>query len=229
MRKTPFKYSKPTVNETVNTVETIEEETENLLDISEILAERPKVIEDIERKLNEEKEKIKEEKQTAATIQISEEEKEEAETEPEFEEEIKTVEKTAKMFDPEGFAETIVEVANIGRSWIYPSIYEKIVFNQFEQKDLFDIQRKVNKAQKEDKEPELSNYEISLLKKNEELVKAKMKIDFSGTEKKLLAKKLSRHIAEIDFIKRLEKYDWVLVLLAIEGMRFAELKKIKSM
>lgn len=223
MRKTPFKYSKPTVN----TVEAIEEEkeTENTLDIAEILAERPKVIEDIQEEARNEEE-VKEEEQTETKIT---EEKEEAESEPEFEEEIKTVEKTAKMFDPEGFAETIVEVANIGRNWIYPSIYEKIVFNQFEQKDLFDIQRKVNKAQKEDKEPELSNYEISLLNKNNELIKAKMKIDFSSTEKKLLSKKLSRHIAEINFMKKLEKYDWVLVLLAIEGMRFAELKKIKSM
>jgi hypothetical protein len=151
--------------------------------------------------------------------------------EPEFEPTTaeKQPEPSEPMFDPEGFAKTIVDIVNIARNSFYPGIYDKIVFNEFERRDLFEVHRKINIAKKQNGEPDLTEYEKELKAKHDELTKAKLKIDFKESERNLLAKKLARHLEKINWMKKLEQYDWILILIALEGFRFAELRKIKKM
>lgn len=221
MRKTPFSFkAKPKVIEST--------ENDNVTDIGDLLKRRPKE-EYPEPHLFQTTVEPTQVKQNTRPEDI---EPQQPQTEPaEFEETpIKHETKISEpMFNPEGLAKSLVDIANIARNWLYPNIYDRIVFNDFERRDLFDVHRKVSQAKKQGNEPELTEYEKELKEKYDELVKAKQKIDFKESERALIAKNLARHLEKIDFMKRIEKYDWVLILFALEGLRFAELRKIKNM
>jgi hypothetical protein len=191
-------------------------------DISDILNRRPKIHEPSAASASEVKPEqtvVREEPQPT---------KKEVEEEPEFLDAEEVKEDVPPMFDSQGFAKTIVGLANFGREWFYPGIYDKIVFNEFERADLRDIQRRQQAAKKKGEELTLMGWEADLIEKNEKLVKAKLKISFSEKEQSMIANKLARHLEKIDFMRKLEEYDWILILLTLEGLRFMDLKKIKN-
>lgn len=222
MRKTPFRFSEPEnlTEENTNSKHPAEEVT----DISEILKRRPTT------------KPAPEPERTHATPDpqperdgAPEAEEPKAKASADFDnEEPKKENPIAGLIDPAGMARTIVDIANMGREFFYPSVYDKYFFTPFELQDLDALKRKQRDKLKKNEALDTNDYEKMLLDKERELLKYKLKISLSESERKLLADKLARHLEKIDWMKRLEQYDWILVLLAIEGVRFMELKQGKK-
>lgn len=138
MRKTPFSFkAKPQVIESTD--------NDNVTDIGDLLKRRPKEEDQEPRSFETSVEKTEVNQNTNPnTIEQKETQIETAEFE---ETQIKPeTEISEPMFNPEGLAKTLIDIANIARNWLYPNIYDKIVFNDFERRDLFEIHRKVNQA-----------------------------------------------------------------------------------
>jgi hypothetical protein len=193
-------------------------------DISSILKKRPKAITPIE-------EEAQTETATPAEEKIHEEEKVDEDA-ADFEKDDTKKEnpggEKTEMFDSESFARTLVDIANFGREWFYPGVYDKYFFKEWELADLDKCKREMRDALKKNEEPKLSDYDKTLLAKEQELLKLKLKIPLKEEERAQLAKKVARHIAKIDWMAKLEKYDWIMLLVAFEGMRFMELKGAKK-
>lgn len=197
-------------------------------DISYILKRRPRVVE-----LESEPEQVQQDKSAPAEELKPDANKEPDEDAADFEPDNKSTDNPGtraktEMFDSEGFARMLVDIANFGREWFYPSIYDKYFFKEWELADLDKCKRDMRESLKKNEEPKLSNYEKTLLEREKELLKLKLKIPLKEEERDQLAKKVARHIAEIDWMAKLEKYDWIMLLFAFEGMRFMELRGAKK-
>lgn len=134
-----------------------------------------------------------------------------AEREPEF---------TGSVMDPENMASAAIGLFDFFRTLGYPWVNERLMFDVQERASLKEAKRVFREAMMANLEPELNNYQKHLLEREKELFEANLKIPFTDSEKKQLAGALAKHIKNIDWMAKLEKYDWVIMLLTIEGVRF---------
>ena len=230
MKKTLLPSSKPEPAAPEVKTESAAPADEEVQDISAILKRRPRVVVP---EATAEPEAVQSDKSTAAEEVWQEADEDADKDAADFEADSKSTDKPGagtktEMFDSEGFARMLVDIANFGREWFYPSIYDKYFFKEWELADLDKCKRDMRESLKKNEEPKLSNYEKTLLEREKELIKLKLKIPLKEEERDQLAKKVARHIAEIDWMAKLEKYDWIMLLFAFEGMRFMELRGAKK-
>jgi len=124
------------------------------------------------------------------------------------------------MDNPEQFTEIVLKFGDLIRTFFYPSIYSRIIFNSQEKIDCEVMLRNRASALSKNEAYEFNNYELELWGKVQKLNDHKSKIPFTDTEVKWLAKILSKRLESVPLAVMLEKYDWVLALLYIEGKRF---------
>jgi len=233
MRKTLLPSSaKPETKDIANTKTS--SPADEVADISEILKKRPRVMVEPEPPKPESAEAAPEEKKETSTGSEQTKKPAAAEKPDEDAAEFEPEEKKEKgadlgdMFDPEGMATLLIDIAGFAREWFYPKLYDKYFFTEWELRDLDGTKKKIREAAQKNEEPKLTDYDKLLLNKDKELLTLKLKIKFQDSEKEALAKKLARHIEKIDWMQKLEKYDWILLIFTFEGLRFMELKQTKS-
>lgn len=124
------------------------------------------------------------------------------------------------MDNPEQFTEILLKFGDLIRTFFYPGIYSKIIFNSQEKIDCEIMLRNRASAMSKNEEYEMNNYELELWGKVQKLNEHKAKIPFTESEIKWLAKIVSKRIESVGIAVMMEKYDWVLALLYIEGKRF---------
>lgn len=220
MRTTPFIKASSPVDEKTEIVNTISFEN-SVVDLSDRLKSKQKPVEEAPTEEEPEVEPVE-------TKEESEQEEPTADnSSAEFDEkgfeEFKDVAsgKLGEFMDnPEQFTEILLKFGDLIRTFIYPSIYSKIIFNGQEKIDCEVMLKNRAKALMANEEYKFNNYEIELYAKVQKLNEHKSKIPFSETEIKWLAKILSKRLENVQMAVMLEKYDWVLALLFIEGKRF---------
>lgn len=149
---------------------------------------------------------------------------------PEFDEEkFKEFEKKAErtvesiLKDPKKFTSLCVTLLDMGRMMVYPWIYERILFESHERREIVPLLKKVAQAKRESRAPVLNPYEKELLARREEFAERKKGIPYTEKEVELLVSHLHEKLAQMPIAQLMEKYDWVLILLFVEGSRFAPL------
>lgn len=218
MRTTPFNSTAPVIEktETVNAI-TFDD---SVVDLSDRLKSKQAPVEEIEKEDIPQDEVKTDEPETETQ---STESTDSAEFDEKGFEQFKEVAsgKLGEFMDnPEQFTEILLKFGDLIRSFVYPSIYSKIIFNGQEKIDCEVMLRNRAKALMANEKYDFNNYELELWSKVEKLNEHKSKIPFSETEIKWLAKILSKRLESVSMAVVLEKYDWVLALLFIEGKRF---------
>lgn len=124
------------------------------------------------------------------------------------------------MENPEQFTEILLKFGDLIRTFFYPGIYSKIIFTSQEKIDCEVMLRNRAASLTKNEDYEFNKYELELWGKLQKLNSHKEKIPFTESEIKWLAKILSKRLANVPMAVMLEKYDWLLALLFIEGKRF---------
>lgn len=170
-------------------------------------------------------------------IQNNSNKKEEKETETgnenenvEFEEGFEPGKKTplSSIVDKEKVAGYVLKAVSFLREWIYPKIYVKLAFEDWEYADLQKSLHQEKEALQKNKTYEPNNWERKLRERQEKLLESKMKIPFTEEEKTELIKGLSEVVKDVNWLSILEKHGWIMLLLMYEGSRFYEVYELKS-
>lgn len=117
---------------------------------------------------------------------------------------------------PEKLSAFLVKLGNGARTFFLPSVYEWMMFPRSDQEDLKKALLKRKEAEKENKQPELNNYEKRLLKDFDTLREAQVNISYTPEEIDELAKMIAKRIQDMDIPAWLEKYDWAIFILYLE-------------
>lgn len=143
--------------------------------------------------------------------------------EKKFEEFSKGAERTIETLlkDPKKFTNLCVTLFNMGRMFVYPWLYERILFESHERRDLQPLLKKVAQAKRDNAKLQLNPYEKELLARRDEFAERKKAIPYTEAEVQLLVSHLHEKLAQMPIAQMMEKYDWVLILLFLEGQRFA--------
>lgn len=124
--------------------------------------------------------------------------------------------------DPKRAAKHALHIINLVRFFAYPWLYKKILFTPFEVTQIETAQkRKAAELSKKDGKFEPTEGEKAMLDKWDFFQKQAGKVSWSKEEIDLIAEVGYLKLAEIQFIKWLMQNEWMIVILIIEGPRWA--------
>jgi len=124
--------------------------------------------------------------------------------------------------DPKRAAKHALHIINLVRFFAYPWLYKKILFTPFEISQIETAQkRKAAELSKKDGKFEPTEGEKAMLDKWDFFQKQAGKVSWSKEEIDLIAEVGYLKLAEIQFIKWLMQNEWMIVILIIEGPRWA--------
>lgn len=130
--------------------------------------------------------------------------------------------------DPKRAAKHALHIINLVRYFAYPFLYKKILFTPFEIQQIEAAQkRKAAELGKKDGKWEPNEAEKEMLGKWEFFQKQAGKVSWTGEEIELITEVAYLKLAEIKFIRWMMENEWVIVILIIEGPRWAPIASYK--
>jgi hypothetical protein len=127
----------------------------------------------------------------------------------------------ATLENPKRSAKNALRFINFGRLMLYPFLYKKVLFEGPELTAIDALLLKIAEAEKQNKKPELNAYETRLWDKWQKYEVHKSKVLWTEEEINDITEVAYLKLAEIKFLRWLMENEWAIVILVIEGKRWA--------
>lgn len=134
----------------------------------------------------------------------------------------------AGLINPETTANTIVSIIDTGRKMFYPRAFESIAFDSWELLELRAAQNAMRDTINKGEPFTPTAMQKILLDRQAALLQCNAKIPFTDDERKSIVEQLKLQIQDIEWLKYLEKWGWIVILLIGEYGRFSEVQKLKE-
>lgn len=132
------------------------------------------------------------------------------------------------LLNAESTANTIVSIIDTMRKVFYPRAYESIAFDSWELLELRAAQNAMRDAINSGNEFTPTPMQKILMERQKRLMECNAKIEFTPTERQNLIEQLKSQIQNVEWLKYLEKWGWIVILLLGEYGRFSEVSNLKD-